>query len=113
MIFDKLFQLMAEKQASDLFITAGAPIHIKIQGHTMPINQQVMEPPMIERMVYEMMKPEQIAQFERDKELNLSHGVKTLGNFRINTSGSTCSGSATASVRSYASFRATSPASTA
>lgn len=84
MIFDKLFQLMAEKQASDLFITAGAPIHIKIQGHTMPINQQVMEPPMIERMVYEMMKPEQIAQFERDKELNLSYGVRTLGNFRIN-----------------------------
>lgn len=84
MIFDKLFQLMAEKQASDLFITAGAPIHIKIQGHTMPINQQVMEPAMIERMVYEMMKPEQIAQFERDKELNLSHGVKALGNFRIN-----------------------------
>ncbi|MBL8442798.1 MAG: PilT/PilU family type 4a pilus ATPase [Zoogloeaceae bacterium] len=84
MIFDKLFQLMAEKQASDLFITAGAPIHIKIQGHTMPINQQVMEPPMIERMVYEMMKPEQIEQFEHDKELNLSHGVRTLGNFRIN-----------------------------
>lgn len=84
MIFDKLFQLMAEKQASDLFITAGAPIHIKIQGHTMPINQQVMEPAMIERMVYEMIKPEQIAQFERDKELNLSHGVRALGNFRIN-----------------------------
>ncbi|MFN3984256.1 MAG: PilT/PilU family type 4a pilus ATPase [Rhodocyclaceae bacterium] len=84
MIFDKLFQLMAEKQASDIFITAGAPIHIKIQGHTMPINQQVMEPAMIQRMVYEMMKPEQIERFEREKELNLSHGVRDVGNFRIN-----------------------------
>ena len=50
MIFDKLFQLMAEKQASDIFITAGAPIHIKIQGNTVPVNQQVMLPDMIEKI---------------------------------------------------------------
>ena len=43
MILDKLFQMMAEKQASDIFIYAGAPIHIKIQGNTLPVNQQVME----------------------------------------------------------------------
>jgi len=84
MMFDKLFQLMADKQASDIFISAGAPIHIKIQGHTMPINQQVMEPSMIKRMVYEMMSAEQIERFERDKELNLSFGRRDLGNFRVN-----------------------------
>jgi twitching motility protein PilU len=84
MMFDKLFQLMADKQASDIFISAGAPIHIKIQGHTMPINQQVMEPSMIKRMIYEMMSAEQIERFERDKELNLSFGRQDLGNFRVN-----------------------------
>lgn len=84
MIFDKLFQLMAEKVASDIFITAGAPIHIKIQGHTMPINQQIMEPTMIQKMIYEMMSPEQIERFERDKELNLSFGRRDVGNFRVN-----------------------------
>lgn len=84
MIFDKLFQLMAEKVASDIFITAGAPIHIKIQGHTMPINQQIMEPAMIQKMIYEMMSPEQIERFERDKELNLSFGRRDVGNFRVN-----------------------------
>lgn len=84
MIFDKLFQLMAEKQASDLFISAGAPIHIKIQGTTLPINQQVMEPSMIQRMGYELMGAEQIAQFESAKEMNLSFGRRDLGNFRVN-----------------------------
>ncbi len=84
MMFDKLFQLMADKMASDIFISAGAPIHIKIQGHTMPINQQIMEPPMIKRMIYEMMSPEQTERFERDKELNLSFGRRDLGNFRVN-----------------------------
>ena len=84
MIFDSLFQLMADKKASDIFITAGAPIHIKIQGETMPINQQVMEPPMIRRMIEEALTPEKIALFERDRELNLSFGRRDLGNFRVN-----------------------------
>lgn len=84
MIFDKLFQLMSEKQASDIFITAGAPINIKIQGHTMPINQQIMDPPMIKKMLYELITPEQAENFELEKELNISRGVKDIGNFRIN-----------------------------
>jgi hypothetical protein len=41
----RLFQLMADKQASDIFISAGTPIHIKIQGNTVPVNQQVMLDP--------------------------------------------------------------------
>jgi twitching motility protein PilU len=84
MILDSLFQLMADKKASDIFITAGAPIHIKIQGETMPINQQVMEPSMIRRMIEEAVAPEKIAEFERDRELNLSFGRRDLGNFRVN-----------------------------
>ena len=84
MILDKLFQLMAEKQASDIFISAGAPIHIKIQGNTLPVNQQVMLPDMIEKIAYELMSPEQIKTFENSWEMNLSFGVPNVGNFRVN-----------------------------
>ena len=84
MILDKLFQLMAEKQASDIFISAGAPIHIKIQGNTLPVNQQVMLPDMIEKIAYELMSPDQIKTFEASWEMNLSFGVPNVGNFRVN-----------------------------
>ncbi|MDR0564525.1 MAG: PilT/PilU family type 4a pilus ATPase [Azoarcus sp.] len=84
MLFEKLFELMAGKKASDIFITAGTPIHIKIEGVTVPVNQQIMQPAMIQKMVYEMMVPEQIERFERDREINLSFGRQDLGNFRIN-----------------------------
>ena len=84
MIIDKLFALMAEKKASDIFITVGTPIHIKIDGNTLPINQQAMDPTMIQRMAYEMMTPEQIDRFEKLKEMNLSFGRRDMGNFRIN-----------------------------
>ena len=83
MIFDKLFQLMAEKKASDIFVSAGAPIHIKIQGSTIPINQQIMDPETIQRMAYEMLTAEQIRHFETEKEINVSFGIRDIGNFRV------------------------------
>ena len=84
MILDKLFQVMADKNASDIFISAGAPIAIKIQGTTVPINQRVMDPETIQRMAYEMLTPEQQEKFETTRELNLSFGRRDLGNFRVN-----------------------------
>ena len=84
MILDKLFQLMAEKQASDIFISAGVPIHIKIQGNSVPVNQQTMDPAMIEKIAFEMMSPDQQRTFEVTMEMNLSFGVPNVGNFRIN-----------------------------
>ena len=84
MIIDKLFTLMAEKKASDIYVTVGAPIHIKIDGNTLPINQQAMDAAMIHRMAYEMMTPEQIARFEGDREMNLSFSRRNMGNFRVN-----------------------------
>ncbi len=84
MILDKLFQVMADRQASDIFISAGVPIHIKIQGVTVPVNQQVMERAMIDKIAAELMTPEQARVFETTKEMNLSFGVPNLGNFRIN-----------------------------
>ncbi|WP_301101584.1 PilT/PilU family type 4a pilus ATPase [Propionivibrio sp.] len=84
MILDKLFLLMAEKQASDIFISAGVAINIKIQGNTVPVNQQKMDPAMVEKIAFEMMSPEQIAIFEATKEMNLSFSVPNVGNFRVN-----------------------------
>ena len=84
MILDKLFQVMADRQASDIFICAGAPIHIKIQGNSVPINQQMMDSAMIDKIAAELLNPEQTAAFEKTKEMNLSFGVPNLGNFRIN-----------------------------
>jgi twitching motility protein PilU len=84
MILDPLFRLMAEKNASDIFITAGTPIHIKIQGNSMPVNQQMMLPEMISKIANELMNDEQRQRFHESQEMNLSIGIAQIGNFRIN-----------------------------
>ena len=84
MVLTPLFQLMAEKQASDMFFTAGMPIQIKIQGEVVPINTKVLDPEGVKKVCYKCMTEEQIATFERDLEVNFSLVEKGVGSFRVN-----------------------------
>ena len=80
----KLFELMAQKKASDLFVSAGAPIHIKINGNAVPVNPQPLTAEDAKRICYEILKPHQIEKFEKELELNFSTPIEGIGNFRIN-----------------------------
>ena len=84
MYLDRLFKLMAEKKASDLFISCGAPINIKINGIVMPVSAQPMTPDGVKQIAYELMNPEQAVRFEKNLEMNLSYIDPTIGNFRVN-----------------------------
>jgi twitching motility protein PilU len=84
MYLDPYFKLMAEKQASDLFITCGAPINIKINGVVAPITTQRMDVDTARRIAYELMNKEQAREFENEMEMNLSHLDGAYGNYRIN-----------------------------
>ncbi|MDD2407760.1 MAG: PilT/PilU family type 4a pilus ATPase [Tepidiphilus sp.] len=84
-VLEKLFRAMHDRNASDIFITAGAPIHIKINGFVAPINQQVMKPEQVRRILEEAIADETLWQrYVERKELNFSLGVSEIGNFRIN-----------------------------
>ena len=84
MFVTPLFKLMADKQASDMFFTAGAPIQIKINGTVMPINAQALDPEQVRKICYELMTEPQIREFETKHEMNFAQGGGELGNFRIN-----------------------------
>src|SRR6266700_1911470 len=84
MYLDRLFKLMAEKQASDLFISCGAPINIKINGVVAPVSTQPMDIETVRRIAYELMNKEQAREFESEMEMNLSHLDRAVGNFRVN-----------------------------
>ncbi|WP_142804469.1 PilT/PilU family type 4a pilus ATPase [Tepidiphilus sp. J10] len=84
-VLEKLFRAMHDRSASDIFITAGAPIHIKINGIVAPINQQVMKPDQVRRILEDAIANETLWQrYVERKELNFSLGLSEVGNFRIN-----------------------------
>lgn len=79
-----LLRLMAEKNASDLFFSTGAPPHMKIEGISTPMGQSPLPPGAIKDIAYNMMSDVQIAEFEELWESNFAHTVKNIGRFRVN-----------------------------
>lgn len=83
MAMDRLFQLMKDKKASDLFITVNSPIHIKINGHLLPVNQQKMDNATIKSLLAEVVSTAQLQELETHNELNMGIPVSGLGSFRL------------------------------
>ncbi len=84
MVMDRLFTLMAEKKASDIFLAPGSPIHIKINGLSIPINQQKLDAEGVERLLQEILTERQWQEFQERRELNTGYGLRGVGSFRIN-----------------------------
>ncbi|MDO9419602.1 MAG: PilT/PilU family type 4a pilus ATPase [Herminiimonas sp.] len=83
MAMDRLFLLMKEKAASDLFIAVNSPIHIKINGSLMPINQQKLDQKAIMTLLAEVVPAAKIEELERENELNIGIPVAGVGSFRL------------------------------
>jgi len=84
MIVTPLLKLASDRQASDLFFSVGAPVNIKIDGITVPVNAQILNAETIKRIAYELMSSRQIIEFEANMEMNFSYRVEALGSFRVN-----------------------------
>ena len=79
----RLFQLMAEKKASDVFLSVGAPINIKINGVAMPVNQTLLTSDAVKQLLYEVLNEYQIREYETEMELNTAYALEGIGAFRI------------------------------
>ena len=77
-------KLMTEKNASDMFLTTGAPVYIKIEGKLYPLGSTGLPPGMVKKIAYSLMDEGQVPQFERDLEFNMAISVAEAGRFRVN-----------------------------
>ena len=83
MALDRLFHLMAEKNASDLFISVGSPVTIKINGVCVPVNQERLTPEQVIGLLAERLNDAHFRELEEQKELNLGLPEQGLGSFRL------------------------------
>ncbi len=83
MSLDRLFNLMSEKNASDLFLSVGSPITIKINGVCVPINQDRLAPQAIVSLLAERLTDAHFRELEDSRELNIGLPVQGVGSFRL------------------------------
>jgi len=79
----RLFQIMADKKASDIFMSVGAPINIKINGVAVPVNQAIMTTQSVQQLLYEVLTERQVKEYEEEMELNTAFVMEGIGAFRI------------------------------
>jgi twitching motility protein PilU len=81
--FSSFLKLMVHKKGSDLFITAGIPPSMKVNGRIQPITQTPLTPQQSRDMVLNVMTPAQREEFEKTHECNFAISMQGVGRFRV------------------------------
>jgi twitching motility protein PilU len=81
---NQLLSAMLEAKASDMFITDGAPVSLKIDGKMTPITQQPLSAALTRLLAESLMTDAQRADFNRTNECNLAYAMGAAARFRVN-----------------------------
>ena len=84
MEFKDYLKILAMKDGSDLYLTAGAQPSAKFQGTLRPIDKMTLTNASVKDIAYGVMNDEQIKDFENKPEMNLALSEHGVGRFRIN-----------------------------
>ena len=77
-------KMMMDRNGSDLFLSTGAPVYIKVEGKLQPVGDMPLTPGMVRDVAHALMNPAQLEEFERDLELNMALSLQDSGRFRVN-----------------------------
>ena len=83
MEFEKLLRLMVEKGGSDLFITAGVPPSMKVNGRILPVTKNPMAPEQTRETVLSVMNEQQRRELAETHECNFAISARGVGRFRV------------------------------
>jgi len=78
-----LLRRMVEKKASDLFVTAGFPPAIKIDGEIRPQSERALTLEQAATLVRAIMNDRQSREFDATKECNFAIAPPGIGRFRV------------------------------
>ncbi len=79
-----LFDLVAQENASDLLISAGAPPILRIHGQLFRSRTDALTPEQTEKLIFDFLSDEQRERFLNDKELDFSLASGRRHRFRVN-----------------------------
>ena len=80
---EKIFKLMAERQASDVYLSAATPVQVKINGQMLQLSDQPLTPNQPRELLAEVLTPKQLEELDTTGELNVGVGVPGVGRFRL------------------------------
>ncbi|HEY1392039.1 MAG TPA: type IV pili twitching motility protein PilT, partial [Methylibium sp.] len=80
---ERVLRLMADKQASDVYLSVNTPILIKIHGQILQLSDQPLTPQQPRQLLSELLTPTQMEELDDTGELNIGIGLQGVASFRL------------------------------
>ena len=80
---ERVLRLMAEKGASDAYLSAKMPVLIRLNGQIVQLSDQLLGPMQPRQLIAEVVDPAQMAELDQNGELNMAVAIPGVGSFRL------------------------------
>jgi twitching motility protein PilU len=77
-------KIMVERKASDIYLSVGAPVNIRIEGVSTPVDDLTLNAESVRNIAYGLMNEQQRQSFEENLEMDLAASFDGIGRFRVN-----------------------------
>ncbi|MFQ6611172.1 MAG: PilT/PilU family type 4a pilus ATPase, partial [Fidelibacterota bacterium] len=81
---DSLFKVMVEVKASDMYISIGSYPMLKVDGQSLPLEEEVVSYQNIIELKKELLSQELLDKYDRENEVDFTFSFPGIGRFRIN-----------------------------
>jgi twitching motility protein PilU len=80
---ERILRLMAEKGASDVYLSANMPVLIRINGQILQLSDQLLTPSQPRQLIAEVVDANQLGELDATGELNMAVAIQKVGSFRL------------------------------
>jgi twitching motility protein PilU len=80
---ERILRMMADKGASDCYLSANMPVLLRINGQTVQLSDQLLTPPQPRQLIAEVIDPGSLGELDASGELNIAVSVSGVGSFRL------------------------------
>ncbi|MCP4650048.1 MAG: type IV pilus twitching motility protein PilT [PVC group bacterium] len=80
----QMLRVLIERNASDLHLSAHSPPHLRIDEKIVSLDMSPLSGEDVKEIIYGVLNPEEIAKFEKNRELDRSFEIEGLSRFRMN-----------------------------
>ena len=80
----KILTRASQQFASDVLFSVGLPPMFRVSGSLVKDNFPVLNPDMSKKLIYSMLRQDQISEYEKSNELDLSVSIPGIARFRVN-----------------------------
>ncbi len=81
---DEIFRIIKEQGASDLHMASGSKPMIRLHSSLQAVDYAELTPELNRKLLYELMTPEQVKQFEKNKEIDFGYEIPGVTRIRCN-----------------------------